>query len=84
MSALSHMLRYIHARLQEELADEVKNREAATARLELMSQAIPNLHKDLKRVQDQLVQSRMEVRSTETLYTLRNPSDLAPPPRHLC
>lgn len=46
---------------QEELADEIKNREAANSRLALMEQAIPKLHEDLKRVQEQLVQSRMEV-----------------------
>lgn len=49
--------------LQEELADEIKNREAANARLGLMEQAIPKLHEDLKKVQEQLVQSRMEVQA---------------------
>ncbi|CAM9152646.1 unnamed protein product, partial [Hapterophycus canaliculatus] len=58
------------AHLQEELADEVKNREAATARLELMSQAIPKLHKDLTRVQDQLVQSRMENNELRNINTV--------------
>lgn len=47
--------------LQEELADESKNRQAAQARLQLMEQAIPKLHEDLKKAQEQLVQSRMEV-----------------------
>ncbi|CAM9821681.1 unnamed protein product [Scytosiphon promiscuus] len=56
--------------LQEELADEVKNREAATARLDLMSQAIPKLHKDLKRVQDQLVQSKMENNELRNMNTV--------------
>lgn len=37
------------------------NREAAQARLELLEQAIPKLHEDLQRAQEQLVQSRMEV-----------------------
>lgn len=46
---------------QEELADEIKNREAANARLAMMEQVIPKLHEDLKNVQAQLVQSRMEV-----------------------
>lgn len=46
---------------QEELADEALNREAAQSRLELLEQAIPKLHEDLKKAQEQLVQSRMEV-----------------------
>lgn len=53
---------------QEELADEVKNREAAHARLTVMEQTIPKLHEDLKKAQAQLVQSRMEV-STCTLVS---------------
>lgn len=63
---------------QEELADEIKNREAAIARLDLMSQAIPKLHQDLKRVQDQLVQSRMEVRSTDDDVLLEAPPSSRP------
>ncbi len=47
---------------QEELEDEIKNREAAHARLALVEQSIPKLHADLKKLQEQLVQSRMEVR----------------------
>lgn len=61
---------------QEELADEIKNREAANARLVLMEQTIPKLHEDLKKVQEQLVQSRMEVRTPCIILVLL----LSPPP----
>lgn len=47
--------------LQEALADEAMNREAAQARLRMMEQAIPTLHEDLMKAQEQLVQARMEV-----------------------
>lgn len=38
------------------------NREAAQARLEMLEQAMPKLQEDLKKAQEQLVKSRMEVR----------------------
>lgn len=59
---------------QEELADEIKNREAANARLALMEQAIPKLHEDLKKVQAQLVQSRMEVSTCHVPFCLLHAS----------
>eukprot|EP00903_Cladosiphon_okamuranus_P008105 g7812.t1 len=58
------------ANLQEELADEIKNREAANARLALMEEAIPKLHEDLKKVQEQLVQSRMETNELRNINTV--------------
>eukprot|EP00752_Nemacystus_decipiens_P001891 g1821.t1 len=58
------------ANLKEELADEIENREAANARLALMEQAIPKLHEDLKKAQEQLVQSRMETNELRKINTV--------------
>ncbi|CAM9233519.1 unnamed protein product, partial [Ectocarpus sp. 4 AP-2014] len=64
------------ANLEEELADEIKNREAANARLAMMEQVIPKLHQDLKHVQAQLVQSRMETNELRKINTVMT-TDLA-------
>ncbi|CAB1120523.1 unnamed protein product [Ectocarpus sp. CCAP 1310/34] len=64
------------ANLEEELADEIKNREAANARLAMMEQVIPKLHEDLKNVQAQLVQSRMETNELRKINTVMT-TDLA-------
>ncbi|CAM9763224.1 unnamed protein product, partial [Ectocarpus fasciculatus] len=64
------------ANLEEELADEIKNREAANSRLAMMEQVIPKLHEDLKHVQAQLVQSRMETNELRKINTVMT-TDLA-------
>lgn len=46
---------------QEELDDEILNRQAAQARVALVEQTMAKLQGDLKKAQEQLVQARMEV-----------------------
>lgn len=46
---------------QEELDDEILNRQAAQARVALIEQAMAKLQGDLKKAKEQLVQTRMEV-----------------------